>query len=152
MDGRERLQDSDAASPFLCANFFWKIVAGLQGFASLNRYMGVERNTKAGAPKSRNAGRATRIYDRIPMGGMNMKRLTALLLTLALLMAALALPAQAASYATATVKGGWLRLREAPSTDAVAPKRSTSSIVSAASEVRRYATLPSGRAMVSSQR
>ena len=44
-----------------------------------------------------------------------MKRLTAMLLTLALLLSLLALPAQAATYATATVKGGWLRLRAEPS-------------------------------------
>ncbi len=45
-----------------------------------------------------------------------MKRLTALLLTLALALSLLApLAAQAASYATATVKGGWLRLRAEPS-------------------------------------
>ena len=44
-----------------------------------------------------------------------MKRLTAMLLTLALLFSLLAIPAQAATYATATVKGGWLRLRAEPS-------------------------------------
>lgn len=45
-----------------------------------------------------------------------MKRLTALLLTLALIFSLMALPiAQAATYATATVKGGWLRLRAEPS-------------------------------------
>ncbi len=47
-----------------------------------------------------------------------MKRITAMLLTLALALAfsLLAAPvAQAASYATATVKGGWLRLRAEPS-------------------------------------
>ena len=45
-----------------------------------------------------------------------MKRLTALLLILALALSLLApLAAQAASYATATVKGGWLRLRAEPS-------------------------------------
>lgn len=44
-----------------------------------------------------------------------MKRLTAMLLTLALLVSLLAIPAQAATYATATVKGGWLRLRAEPS-------------------------------------
>ena len=41
-----------------------------------------------------------------------MKRLVATFLTLAMLLCMLAIPsAQAASYATATVKGGWLRLR-----------------------------------------
>lgn len=46
-----------------------------------------------------------------------MKRLTAMLLTLALLLSLLAIPAaQADSYATATVKGGWLRLRAGAST------------------------------------
>ncbi len=46
-----------------------------------------------------------------------MKRLMALLLTLALMMTLLTAPvAQAATYATATVKGGWLRLRAQPST------------------------------------
>ena len=41
-----------------------------------------------------------------------MKRFIATLLTLAMLLCTLAIPAaQAASYATATVKGGWLRLR-----------------------------------------
>ncbi|MBQ2953973.1 MAG: SH3 domain-containing protein [Clostridia bacterium] len=45
-----------------------------------------------------------------------MKRLTAMLLTLALVFSLLAVPvAQAATYATATVKGGWLRLRAEPS-------------------------------------
>ena len=48
-----------------------------------------------------------------------MKRLTAIILTLALLMTLCAIPAaQADSYATATVKGGWLRLRSGASTDA----------------------------------
>ena len=48
-----------------------------------------------------------------------MKRLTAILLTLALLMTLWAIPAaRADSYATATVKGGWLRLRDGASTDA----------------------------------
>ena len=41
-----------------------------------------------------------------------MKRFAAMLLTLALVLSLLAVPAaQAASYATATVRGGWLRLR-----------------------------------------
>ena len=45
-----------------------------------------------------------------------MKRLTAMLLTLALVFSLMAVPAaQAATYATATVKGGWLRLRAEPS-------------------------------------
>lgn len=45
-----------------------------------------------------------------------MKRLTAMLLTLALVLSLLVIPAaQAASYATAVVKGGWLRLRAEPS-------------------------------------
>ena len=45
-----------------------------------------------------------------------MKRLTAMLLTLVLALSLLApLTAQAATYATATVKGGWLRLRAEPS-------------------------------------
>lgn len=48
-----------------------------------------------------------------------MKRLTAILLTLTLLLALCAVPAaQADGYATATVKGGWLRLRDGASTDA----------------------------------
>lgn len=47
-----------------------------------------------------------------------MKRLTAMLLTLALLLSLLAIPAaQADSYATATVKGGWLRLRAGATTN-----------------------------------
>ena len=46
-----------------------------------------------------------------------MKRLTALVLTLALTLA-LCIPAQAADYATAVVKGGWLRLRDGASSDA----------------------------------
>ena len=45
-----------------------------------------------------------------------MKRIAALILTLALLLTALSIPAASAeSYATATVKGGWLRLREGAS-------------------------------------
>ena len=45
-----------------------------------------------------------------------MKRLTAMLLTLALVFSLMAVPAaHAATYATATVKGGWLRLRAEPS-------------------------------------
>ena len=45
-----------------------------------------------------------------------MKRFAALILTLAILLTALAIPsASAADYATATVKGGWLRLREGAS-------------------------------------
>lgn len=45
-----------------------------------------------------------------------MKRLLAMLLTLTLAFSLLAIPAaQAGSYATATVKGGWLRLRAEPS-------------------------------------
>jgi len=48
-----------------------------------------------------------------------MKRLTAIILTLTLLLTLCAMPAaSAASYATATVKGGWLRLREGASTEA----------------------------------
>ncbi len=48
-----------------------------------------------------------------------MKRIIALILTIALLLTALVLPAaQAADYATATVKGGWLRLRDGASTSA----------------------------------
>ncbi len=48
-----------------------------------------------------------------------MKRLTAMLLTLTLLLTLCAMPAaKADSYATATVKGGWLRLRDGASTDA----------------------------------
>ena len=48
-----------------------------------------------------------------------MKRLTAMLLILALLLTLTAIPfASADSYATATVKGGWLRLRDGASTDA----------------------------------
>ena len=48
-----------------------------------------------------------------------MKRLTAIILTLALLLSLTAIPsASAASYATATVKGGWLRLRDDASSDA----------------------------------
>lgn len=47
-----------------------------------------------------------------------MKRLTALILTLALLLSVVCMPAaQAATYATATVKGGWLRLRAEASTN-----------------------------------
>ena len=46
-----------------------------------------------------------------------MKRLTAIILTLALTLA-LCAPAQAAEYATAVVKGGWLRLRDGASSDA----------------------------------
>ena len=47
-----------------------------------------------------------------------MKRLTAIILTLALLLSLCAIPAaQAESYATATVKGGWLRLRAEASSD-----------------------------------
>ena len=45
-----------------------------------------------------------------------MKRLTAIILTLALLLTLTAIPAASAdSYATATVKGGWLRLRDGAS-------------------------------------
>ncbi|MBR3764073.1 MAG: SH3 domain-containing protein [Clostridia bacterium] len=45
-----------------------------------------------------------------------MKRLMAMLLTLALVFSVMAAPAaRAATYATATVKGGWLRLRAEPS-------------------------------------
>ena len=48
-----------------------------------------------------------------------MKRLTAIILTMALLLTLCAVPAaSAASYATATVKGGWLRLRDGASSDA----------------------------------
>lgn len=48
-----------------------------------------------------------------------MKRLFAMLLTMALLLTAAVIPAaQAESYATAVVKGGWLRLRDGASTDA----------------------------------
>lgn len=48
-----------------------------------------------------------------------MKRLTAIILTLTLLLTLCAVPAaSAASYATATVKGGWLRLRDGASMDA----------------------------------
>lgn len=48
-----------------------------------------------------------------------MKRLTAIFLTMTLLLTLCAVPAaSAASYATATVKGGWLRLRDGASSDA----------------------------------
>lgn len=48
-----------------------------------------------------------------------MKRLIAITLTLALLLTALVIPAaHADEYATAVVKGGWLRLRDGASTDA----------------------------------
>lgn len=48
-----------------------------------------------------------------------MKRFAALFLMLALMLTMLVLPtASAADYATATVKGGWLRLRDGASTDA----------------------------------
>ncbi len=47
-----------------------------------------------------------------------MKRLTALILTLTLLLTLLAPSAMAADYATAVVKGGWLRLRDGASSDA----------------------------------
>ena len=48
-----------------------------------------------------------------------MKRLTALMLTLTLLLCMAAVPvASADGYATATVKGGWLRLRDGASTEA----------------------------------
>ncbi len=48
-----------------------------------------------------------------------MKRLTAMLLTLALLLTLAAVPAaHADDYATAVVKGGWLRLRDGASADA----------------------------------
>ncbi len=43
-----------------------------------------------------------------------MKKILACILTLTLLCGGLMLPAQAADYATATVKGGWLRLRSEP--------------------------------------
>lgn len=44
-----------------------------------------------------------------------MKRIIAMILTLALALSLLAMPAQAATYATAVVKGGWLRLRASAS-------------------------------------
>lgn len=44
-----------------------------------------------------------------------MKRIIAMILTLALALSLLAVPAQAATYATAVVKGGWLRLRASAS-------------------------------------
>ena len=48
-----------------------------------------------------------------------MKRFAALILSLAILLTVLAIPAAYADqYATATVKGGWLRLRDGASTDA----------------------------------
>lgn len=48
-----------------------------------------------------------------------MKRLIAMLLTMALLLTAAMIPAaHAENYATAVVKGGWLRLRDGASTDA----------------------------------
>lgn len=47
-----------------------------------------------------------------------MKRLTAIFLTLVMTLA-LCIPAQAAEYATAVVKGGWLRLRDGASSDAL---------------------------------
>lgn len=47
-----------------------------------------------------------------------MKRFAALILTLALLLTAAIPTALADEYATATVKGGWLRLRDGASTDA----------------------------------
>ena len=46
-----------------------------------------------------------------------MKRLTAIILTLALALT-LCVPAMAGDYATAVVKGGWLRLRDGASSDA----------------------------------
>lgn len=48
-----------------------------------------------------------------------MKRFAALILTLAILLTTIAIPvARADDYATATVKGGWLRLRDGASTSA----------------------------------
>ena len=48
-----------------------------------------------------------------------MKRFAALILSMAILLTMLAIPtALADNYATATVKGGWLRLRDGASTDA----------------------------------
>ena len=47
-----------------------------------------------------------------------MKRLTAIILTLMLALT-LCVPAMAADYATAVVKGGWLRLRDSASPDAL---------------------------------
>ena len=46
-----------------------------------------------------------------------MKRLIAIILAVAMLLA-LSIPAMAADYATAVVKGGWLRLRDGASSDA----------------------------------
>ena len=47
-----------------------------------------------------------------------MKRLMAIILTLALAMTLWSPAARAADYATAVVKGGWLRLRDGASSDA----------------------------------
>ncbi len=47
-----------------------------------------------------------------------MKRIAALILSVMLVLTMLTVPAQAADYATAVVKGGWLRLRDGASTDA----------------------------------
>lgn len=74
--------------------------------------------TKAGAKKQESCASA-RIYDITPREVEIMKRFAALILSMALLMTATAVPAAlAADYATATVKGGWLRLRDGASTDA----------------------------------
>ena len=101
--------------PYL--NYLWKIFFSLQENPAFIRYMGVRQMIKAGSQKQECSASA-RIYSITPWEVETMKRFAALILTLTLLMTAMIPTALADDYATATVKGGWLRLRDGASTDA----------------------------------
>ncbi len=81
--------------------------------------MCVRQNTKGLLPKAGKGRLMTEYITGTPLGGrFMMKRLTAIILTLTLVLTLFAPAAMAADYATAVVKGGWLRLRDGASTDA----------------------------------
>ena len=114
-----RLFEQGYSSSLSGRKFLWKNFFSLQDSSSLIRYMCVRQITKAGRPKAGKGSGQSEYNDMNPWEVEIMKRFAAMLLALAILLTMLAIPtASAADYATATVKGGWLRLRDGASTSA----------------------------------